>query len=44
MANPYEAAQNSMELAPFALAGVLQIAKWIKFKRCDIYIENNHPH
>lgn len=44
MSNPYDQAKNVMEITPFALAGVVQIVKWIKFKRCDIYIENNHPH
>ena len=44
MSNPYDQAKNVMEATPWALAGVVQIAKWIKFKRCDIYIENNHPH
>ena len=44
MTSGYDMAKNSIEATPFALAGVVQIAKWITFKRCDIYIENNHFH
>ena len=44
MSNAYDIATGTMKATPFVLAGVVQIAKWIKFKCCKIYIENKHFH
>ena len=44
MSNTYDIADGAIKATPFVLAGVVQIAKWIKFKCCKIYIENKHFH
>ena len=44
MSMAYDVANGALQATPYVLGGILQIAKWIKFKCCKIYIENRHFH
>ena len=44
MSNTVEKVEAVGNLFTYGLAGIVQVVKMIKFKRCKIYVANNHNH